>query len=161
MQSFMKLNTINLLLLFLFSTTLLSQTRYPVNVTYVVDGDTFYGNDEAGKRIKFRFIGLDTPEKPRSDHPGEPFHQEATDHLKSLIDDKVVYVEYDVNPRGKYGRDLVYVFLEDGTHINEAMIKAGWAELMTYPPNVKYVEVFREAYRKAREGETGMWKLSN
>jgi len=129
-----------------------------VKVTYVVDGDTFYGKDEAGNKIKFRFIGFDTPEKPREDKLGEPYHQEATEYLKSLIDSKMVYVEYDVQTKGRYGRDLVYVFLEDETFVNAEMLKAGWAELMTFPPNIKHVELFRELLSNSRLAKRGIWQ---
>ncbi|MBL7996544.1 thermonuclease family protein, partial [bacterium] len=62
------------------------------------------------------------------------------------------------NERDKYGRLLVYLYLEDGRMINEEIVKAGYANLMTYPPNVRYRERFADAYRFARENKKGLWK---
>ena len=144
---------------FLFlGTTLLSQTKYPVTVTKVSDGDTFWAVDESGERIKFRPIGFNCPEEANFGRPAEPFNEEATAYTTSLIMDKRVFIEYDVQKTDKWGRHLVYVYLEDGRMLNEVILKDGWAELATYPPNVKYVDRFREAYREGREGEKGMWK---
>jgi micrococcal nuclease len=42
--------------------------------------------------------------------------------------------------------------------LNEEIVKAGYASLLTYPPNVKYQSVFLKAYREAREKKRGLWK---
>jgi micrococcal nuclease len=42
--------------------------------------------------------------------------------------------------------------------LNEEIVKAGYAQLMTIPPNVKYQERFLKAYRGARESHRGLWK---
>jgi hypothetical protein len=39
--------------------------------------------------------------------------------------------------------------------LNEEIVWAGYANLLTMPPNVKHVERFRKAYREAREGRGG------
>jgi micrococcal nuclease len=36
--------------------------------------------------------------------------------------------------------------------------KAGSANLVTVPPNVKYQEEFLKAYREARENKRGLWR---
>ena len=56
-------------------------------------------------------------------------------------------MEFDVQKRDKYGRLLAYVYLSDGKMVNEEIVKAGYANFMTYPPNVKYQEKFLKAYR--------------
>jgi micrococcal nuclease len=42
--------------------------------------------------------------------------------------------------------------------LNEEIIKAGYANVMTIPPDVKYQERFLKAYRNARENKMGLWE---
>jgi micrococcal nuclease len=42
--------------------------------------------------------------------------------------------------------------------LNEEIVKAGYANLLTIPPNVKYKERFLKAYGEARENRRGLWK---
>jgi micrococcal nuclease len=42
--------------------------------------------------------------------------------------------------------------------LNEEVVRAGYANLLTHPPNVKYQERFLKAYREARESERWLWK---
>ncbi len=72
-----------------------------------------------------------------------------------------VKIEFDVQKREKNrtnGRLLGYVYLSDGKMLNEEVVKAGYANLMTYPPNVKYQERFLKAYRDARDNMKGLWR---
>lgn len=129
-------------------------------VTRIVDGDTFYGiSSKRGVKIKYRPIGMNTPEMARYGKPAQPFAQEATDYLKSLIKkgDKV-RVTYDIQTVDKYGRDLVYAYTMSGLFINADLVRAGWAQVATYPPNVKYVDTYVQLQREAREEGRGLWE---
>jgi micrococcal nuclease len=42
--------------------------------------------------------------------------------------------------------------------LNEEVVKAGYANLLTHPPNVKYQQRFLKAYREARENKRGLWR---
>ncbi len=44
-----------------------------------------------------------------------------------------------------------------GGRINKAR-KAGYATVMTIPPNVKYQDRFLKAYKQARERKSGLWR---
>ncbi len=68
-----------------------------------------------------------------------------------------VRLEPDVQPRDRYGRLLAYVWLPDGTMLNERLLRDGWAVLLTVPPNVRYVERLVAAQREARERGAGLW----
>ncbi len=128
-------------------------------VVYVYDGDTFLAK-QGNKKVKFRLIGINTPEKAHkfNDYTEEPYNQEATDYLKSLIHYKPVRVYYDVQTTDGSDRDLVYVFSTDKkTFINAELLKAGLAELMTIPPNVAQVDTFTVLYRQAITEGRGMW----
>lgn len=56
----------------------------------------------------------------------------------------------------RYGRFLAYVW-RDTLLVNWAILRDGWAVLYTLPPNVQYVEGFREAQRASREAGAGLW----
>ena len=68
-----------------------------------------------------------------------------------------VRLELDVQTRDRYGRLLAYLWLPDGTMLNERMLRSGWAMLRTIPPNVRYVDRFREAQRHAMDRALGLW----
>jgi endonuclease YncB( thermonuclease family) len=42
--------------------------------------------------------------------------------------------------------------------LNEEIVKAGYANVMTIPPNVKYKDRFIGAYQEAEENKKGLWK---
>lgn len=125
-----------------------SAGRERARIVAVLDGDTVM---LTGDR-KARLLGFNTPERD------DPFSDAARDQLGSLLRDKTVYVEYDVRPLDQYGRDLVHLFLEDGTHVNEEMLLSGYSQAYTIPPNVAYADVFLEAEREAREAGRGLWQ---
>jgi micrococcal nuclease len=123
-----------------------------------IDGDTFWVHNPNGKDFKVRLIGINAPE-PRAyfDKVEEPFGKEASIHIKMLLKDSIVRLEFDVDSLDQYGRTLAYVFLEDSTFINAKMIEDGYAQIATYPPNIKYVELYQRLEREARENERGLW----
>jgi len=41
--------------------------------------------------------------------------------------------------------------------LNEEIVKAGYASVMTIPPNVKYKDRFLKVYKQAREDKRGLW----
>ncbi len=67
-----------------------------------------------------------------------------------------VRLELDVQTRDRYGRLLAYLWIPDGTMVNERILEAGWALLLTVPPNVRHVDRPREAQRRARERGAGL-----
>ena len=123
-------------------------------VTRVVDGDTFVIENKE----KVRLIGVDTPETVKPNTAVQYYGKEASDFSKKLLAGNYVYLEKDISNTDKYGRLLRYIYLEDGTFFNELIIKEGYAKVSTYPPDVKYVDVFIQAERFARENNKGLWK---
>ena len=127
-------------------------------VKKVVDGDTFWIDDGSQKGLKVRLTGIDAPESKNSRTKEMAFFgREASDYLSSLIAGKKVRLEYDAGQFDKYGRTLAYAYLEDGTFVNAALVKNGYATVMTVPPNVKYAETFLRLERKARNQKKGLW----
>lgn len=126
-------------------------------VTRVIDGDTIEV-ERNGEVFKIRYIGVDTPETVKPDSPVECFGKEASDFNKSLVLNKKVKLESDVQDTDKFNRKLRYVNLEDGRMVNKILIEEGYAKTLTIPPNVKYAELFRELEQNARRKNIGLWE---
>lgn len=124
-------------------------------VKRVVDGDTF----ELATGEKVRMIGMDTPETVKPNHPVEAYGKEASNFTKELLTDQKVTLKFDVEPYDKYKRLLAYVYLSDGTFVNEKLVRDGYARIMTIPPNVAHSDLFLAAEREAREQNRGLWGL--
>ncbi len=123
-----------------------------VLVTRVIDGDTI--EIEGGEKV--RYIGVNTPESVDPRRAVQCFGKEASAYNAELVLGKRVRLEPDVEDRDKYGRLLRYVWLGD-TMVNEQLVTDGYAQVMTIPPNVKYVERFKAAQTQAREAKKGLW----
>jgi len=140
-------------------------------VTKIVDGDTLKVKYN-GQEESIRLIGIDTPESKANKKAKKDAQKSKADiETITTMGKKAanftatmvkpgdeVKIEYDVRPRDQYGRLLGYVYLSDGKMLNEEIVKAGYANIMTYPPNVKYQERFLKAYRESRENRKGLWK---
>lgn len=135
------------------------QTVSPyLDITKIVDGDTFWVNDGTENGVKVRLIGIDAPEtrKVKGKLP-DPFGKQSTAYLKKLIGNQQVRLEFDVSRTDQYGRTLAYAYLPDGTFINADMVKNGYAMIMTVPPNVKYAIEFAKLQEAARMRRKGLW----
>jgi micrococcal nuclease len=51
------------------------------------------------------------------------------------------------------------VYLSDGTMFNETLLREGYAQIATFPPNTRYVDRFEDAQEEAREVGRGIWSL--
>ncbi len=135
---------------------------YPV--LHVVDGDTIEVLIN-GQRQNVRFIGIDTPETVDPRRPVGCFGKEASDESKRLLTGKKVRLEKDVSETDKYKRLLRYVYLpiENGQFlfVNDYLVREGYAQALTYPPDVKFNEQFLDAQRLAKEGNKGLWGKCN
>jgi len=129
------------------------------DVKRVIDGDTFVIMNTHGIDEKIRLTGVNAPESRNTGKKKkEEFGIESKVFLTKLLAGKRVRLEFDVQKTDKYGRTLAYVYLEDGTFLNEYLVKEGYAQVATFPPNVKYKDTFIAAQRYARENKTGLWK---
>lgn len=127
-------------------------------VNRVVDGDTIkvYINN---KLESIRLIGLDTPETVDPRKKVQCFGIEASNKAKKLLSGKNVILEKDEtqDERDKYGRLLLYVYLEDGTFFNKWMIENGYGHEYTYNIPYRYQAEFKNAEKYARENKLGLW----
>ena len=127
-----------------------------VKVKFVYDGDTFYLEDKR----KVRIIGIDTPEMKHHNQTGEAFAAEATEALRELLYkyNNQVQLQIGEDAYDRYGRLLAYVFLPDGTNISKWMLTRGFATTLFIPPNLKYLDCFTKAERKAQSKQKNIWK---
>ena len=139
-----------------------------VKVVTVVDGDTIKVS-LAGKTESIRLIGVDTPETVHPSKPVEPYGPEASQYTKTNLEGKTIWLEFDVEERDRYGRLLAYAWLnkplsDSKTEAQTSMFNAllllnGYAQISTYPPNVKYVDYFTQFQEEARNTGRGLWDL--
>ena len=124
-------------------------------VIRVVDGDTI--KVAIGSRADtVRYIGMDTPE---SRGPVECFSREASAYNRRLVDGQRVLLRTDAEPRDRYRRLLAYVYRRsDGLFVNGALVRAGYATILTIPPNVAHADELRRLERQARRAGSGLWR---
>ncbi|MBI5134882.1 thermonuclease family protein [Candidatus Uhrbacteria bacterium] len=121
-------------------------------VKRVIDGDTIELED--GRKI--RLIGVDTPETVDPRKEVQCFGPEAKEFTSNLLTGQWVRLETDVSTTDKYGRTLAYLW-RDQVMVNDLLIKEGFARLLTIPPDVKYVEQFKQSQESARVQQKGLW----
>lgn len=129
-------------------------------VSSVVDGDTIEVEID-GQKKKLRYIGINTPETVDPRKGVECFGKEASQENKNLVLGKEVFLDKDISDTDRFGRLLRYVYLklEDNKKlfVNDYLIRSGYAYAATFPPDVKFKEIFAEAEREAREKQLGLW----
>lgn len=127
-------------------------------VEYVVDGDTVDMVID-GVEERVRLIGIDTPETKKENTPIECFGPEATAFTQSLLPEgTAVYLERDVEARDIYGRLLAYAYVaETGIFVNLEIVREGYAQPLTIPPNVAHSTEFVDAARSAERNNAGLW----
>lgn len=129
-------------------------------VVKVTDGDTIEVL-LAGEQKIVRLIGIDTPETVDPRRPVGCFGKEAANETKSLLSDRGVILQKDVSDTDKYKRLLRYVFLpldnNQTLFVNDYLVREGFAKVLTYPPDVKFNDQFRQAETEARENNRGLW----
>jgi endonuclease YncB( thermonuclease family) len=131
-----------------------------VTVSRVVEGDTVEVDPAMDGLTEVRLIGVDTPETSHPTYGEQPYGQQAKEFTLSRLGGERVALEFDVEKVDPYRRLLAYVWLPEDSMINEVLLKEGYAQVATFPTNVKYVERFQEAQRKAREANRGLWGFS-
>lgn len=114
-------------------------------VVEVIDGDTIVVDRGEGAET-VRYIGIDTPER---EDPPELY--EAADRAnRALVEGRTVVLERDVSEVDRFGRLLRYVWLDepDGwVMVNLELVRSGVAEIVVFRPDVRHLDLFRDAER--------------
>ena len=103
--------------------------EYQATVTKVYDGDTITVDFDLGfgiliRKQKIRLLGVNTPEVRGPEKPQGIISRNA---LRQRILGKVVTIKTFKDKKGKYGRWLGEVFVED-ENINQWLITEGYAK---------------------------------
>ena len=126
------------------------QTDNSFKVVGVKDGDTFVLLKD-GQELIIRFEHIDCPEKK------QPFGKEAKKFVSNRCYGKYVSLKGSLKP-DRYNRIIAEVILEDGTNLNEELIKKGLAwHFKKYSSNARYAEL----EDNAKEIKIGLWSLLN
>jgi len=125
-------------------------TTFTGKVTGIKDGDTFevlYDNQPE----RVRLAEIDCPEKSQA------FGKNARQYASDLCFGKMVTVT-STGKRDRYNRIVGTVVTQDGTNVNEALLKAGLAwHYKQYSKNAG-LTVFEE---EARQSHLGLWVDKN
>jgi micrococcal nuclease len=118
----------------------------PVVIARVFDGDTVELSD--GRKV--RYTGINTPER------GQPYYEAAAQANRSLVEGKTAWMVLDVQTTDRFGRILAYIWV-DGQFVNLELVRQGYANAYTKPPNLRYSEELLLAEQLARAEQVGLW----
>jgi micrococcal nuclease len=133
----------------------------PVELDQVTDGDTILVWVD-GKQERVRLVGIDTREASGPYQEVECYGPEASEFLKRLLGiDGQIFLEQDQEDRDQYGRLLRWVWADFGTGevylLNEALVRAGYAERYRNTPNRRYGDEVIAAEGFAQRHDLGLW----
>ena len=131
------------------------------HVSQIADGDTIVVSMN-GKPERVRFIGVDTPETHKPNSPVECYGPAAAIYTKNIIGKNRVRLVADPlsTNRDRYDRLLRYVYLADGTHINEKLVQNGYAFYYPYFPFTQS-SLFAAHQQAAQAAHKGLWGNCN
>jgi micrococcal nuclease len=124
----------------------------------VADGDTIRVRLASGRVERVRYIGIDTPETAKPGAPGECYAERARTFNERLVARHAVRLVLDAEERDRYGRLLAYVY-KGGTFVNAELVRRGYADVLTVPPNVRFATRFKRLARDARSRGRGLWTV--
>lgn len=127
------------------------------SISRFVDGDTI-AVDMDGHEETIRFIGIDTPETHKPNTPVQCYGPEAAAFTKSLISSGKVRLQADNldTNRDRYGRLLRYVYLPDGTLLEDKLVSEGYAFAYTQFPFEKKQQIIDDETQAKTSGK-GLW----
>jgi micrococcal nuclease len=127
------------------------------SINHFVDGDTIAVNMN-GKVENVRFVGIDTPETHKPNTPVQCYGPAAAAFTKNTISTNRVRLVSDSlsTDRDRYDRLLRYVYLPDGTLVNEKLVQNGYAFYYPYFPFSKSA-TFAADQQSAMAAHKGLW----
>ncbi len=126
-----------------------------VAVDRVVDGDTV----RLQNHKLVRLIGVNTPEIDHEKGNSEPLAKAAQEFLQTLIDQQrgSILLQYDSELEDRHGRQLAHIFTPQGDNIQALLIARGLGVWITVPPNLGYMNCYRQQEQRARQQQLGVW----
>ena len=136
-------------LLFIFLSSFLQPGVISGKVIGIQDGDSITLLTDNNIQLKVRLEGIDCPEKKQD------FGNVAKQFTSDLVFSQNVTLQK--TGQDRYGRTLGYIFLEDGTNLNEELLKAGLAwHFVKYNKSPRLSQLESDA----RLSRIGLWQLS-
>lgn len=132
-----------------------------VKVLDTIDGDTIKVLID-GEVETVRLLGVDTPETKDPRRGVQCYGKLASNYTKTLLMGQAVRLTSDPmeQNRDAFGRLLRYVYLENGTSINEKLVKDGYAFAYEKFPTSR-TEKLKLLEKMARERGLGLWGECN
>jgi len=160
-----KVRLIPWLVLLLFWAGTLCAAPLTGEVQWVYDGDTV----KVAGVGKVRLIGIDAPEREASkrDRYYQQQHQipprqlretsrKALDFMIRHVKGRQVTLTFDRERHDRYGRTLAYLFLADGTLLNQQLLERGLASVYRRF-DFRLKPQFLQAEARAQKQRRGMW----
>ena len=129
--------------------------EYKCKIVRVVDGDTVdvdvdlgWSTFRCGERI--RLYGVDTPECRTRDAQEKQAGLAAKDYVTRRLQLGVTYT-LTTKEKGKFGRYLGVILLEDGTSINEALVEENLAVAYHGQNKSDIQKAHKENYKKLKK----------
>jgi micrococcal nuclease len=130
-----------------------------VEITHVVDGDTFDAIAKWGGE-KVRMIGINTPEIGHDGSPDDCYGEESAAYTESVLDGNWAWLSFDVECEDQYGRTLAYVTVSDEPVVGffqRDLLRQGLAEAFEFEPNVSYADLLSADESYAANRDIGLW----
>jgi micrococcal nuclease len=116
-------------------------------VVSVIDGDTIDVMLN-GETVRVRYVGMNTPERD------EPCYTDARRANADLVDGQLVTLVKDVSEEDRFGRLLRYVYVGN-VFVNQRLVGQGYAEVVSYPPDITHFNEFKQLEDQARASNRG------
>ncbi|MGX5653303.1 thermonuclease family protein [Geodermatophilus nigrescens] len=125
-------------------------------VVGVVDGDTIDVRYD-GAEHRVRLLNLDTPESVDPDQPVQCLGPEATRYLEDLLPvGTSVRLEYDLERKDGYGRELAGVFLGD-LFVNAEVAEEGLGVAIAVGGNLRFFDDVQAGQAEAQAAGRGLY----
>jgi micrococcal nuclease len=99
---------------------------------------------------------VDTPETHHPRKPVQCFGPEAAAYTARRLTGRTVRLEFDVEGRDAYGRQLAYVYL-DGRRFDDELLERGYARLLVIAPNTAHARTMLTEELDAQRRHRGLW----
>lgn len=129
-----------------------------VTLEKCVDGDTASFNID-GKKVKIRFLAIDTPESVHPYKEVEEYGKDASEYTCSLLTNAhTIEIEYENNltKEDKYGRKLAWIWVDEQL-IQKKLLEIGYAEVKYVYAKYTYLDELYSAQEKAKKEKRGLW----
>lgn len=139
----------SIVLLCILPTHCMADGCISARVVKIIDGDTIRVRC-GSESILVRLWGIDTPEHR------QPYSKLAKRFTVQHVSN--AFVRLQEKDWDKYGRMVAIVTKSDGSNLNEALLKAGWAWVHIYYCKEAICKKWRKYEKNARQKRIGLWQ---